>query len=142
MILIGTKRTAPISSPSSNQSLNSSDRLVSVYATVPTRYYAGGPIILGNNSPEPPDLVTIDLVSRGGAFKPDPISAQLCPVDECVLLQGLARFQEDLNWADGPFWRWVLEEIRKYVTLDTDYLYIAEDGSKDEDEMNENQAQT
>jgi hypothetical protein len=140
MILIGTTRTAPIPLPSSNQSLNSSDRLVSVYATVPTRYYAGEPIDSENDSLEPPDLVTMDLISRRGAFKPDPISAQLCPVDKCVLLQGLARFREDLNRADGPFRQWVLDEIRKYVTLDTDHLDIAEDGSEDGDETNENQA--
>jgi hypothetical protein len=134
MILIGTTRTAPISSPSSNQSLNFSDRLVSVYATVPTRCYTGEPIDSENDSPKPPDLVTMDLISHRGAFKPDPISAQSCPVDKCVLLQGLARFREDLNRADGPFRQWVLDEIRKYVTLDTDHLDVAEDGSEDGNE--------
>jgi hypothetical protein len=82
----------------------------------------------------------MDLISRRGAFKPDLISAQLCPVDSCVLLQGLARFREDLNRADGPFRQWVLDEIRKYVTLDTDHLDITEDGSEDGDETSENQA--
>jgi hypothetical protein len=86
MILIGTTRTALIPLSFSNQSLNSSDRLVSVYATIPTRYYTGESINSKNDSLKPPDLVIMNLISRRGAFKPDPISAQLCPVDKCILL--------------------------------------------------------